>query len=166
MLLFSHQVVSDSSTPWTAACQVSLSFTISQSLLKLISIEWVMPSNLLILCCPLLLLPSIFPSIRVSLNELALYIRWPKYWNFNFSIRPSNEYTGLIFFRIDWLISLLSKGLSRASPAPQFESIDSSVLSLLYGPTITSIHDYRKNHRFDWMDLCWQSNVSTFKYAV
>ena len=89
-------------TPQTAARQTSLSFTISWSLLKLVSIELVMPSNHLILCCPLFLLPSIFPSIRVFSNELALYIRWSKYWSFSFSISPSNEHAGLISFRIDW----------------------------------------------------------------
>ena len=90
-------------TPWTAACQASLSITISQSLLKLMSIESVMPSNHLILCCPLLLLPSIFPSIRVFSNESDLLIRWPKYWSFSFNISPFNEYSGLISFRMDWL---------------------------------------------------------------
>ena len=90
-------------TPWTAARQASLSITNSQSLLKLMSIMSVMPSNHLTLCCPHLLLPSIFPSIRVFSNESALRIRWPKYWNFSFSISPSNEYSGLISFRIDWL---------------------------------------------------------------
>ena len=100
-------------TPYTAARQASLSIANSQSLLKLISIELVMPSNHLILCHPLLLLPSVFPSIRVFSNESALCIRWPKYWSFSFSISPSNEYSGLISFRMDWLISLLSKGLSR-----------------------------------------------------
>ena len=89
-------------TRWTAACQASLSFTISQSLLKLRSFESVIPSNHLILCRPLLLLPSIFSSIRVFFNESALCIRWPKYWSFSFSISPSNEYSGLISFRIDW----------------------------------------------------------------
>ena len=89
-------------TPWTAACQASLSSIISQSLLKLISTESMMPSNHLILCCPLLLLPSIFPSIRVFSNESALHIRGPKYWIFSFSISPSNEYSGLISFRINW----------------------------------------------------------------
>ena len=87
-------------TPWTAVPQASLSFTISQSLLKLMSMESVMPSNHLILCCPLLLLPSIFPGIRVFSNESVLHIRWPKYWSFRFSTSPSNEYSGLIFFRI------------------------------------------------------------------
>ena len=103
MLLFSHSVVSDSVTPWTAARQASLSFTISWSLLKLMSIESMMPSNHLIFCPALLLLPSIFPSIRVFSSELALHIRWPKYWSFSFSISPSNEYSGLISFRMDWL---------------------------------------------------------------
>ena len=97
-------------TPKTAACQASLSFTISGSLLKLISIEPVMPSNHLILCHPLLLLPSVFPSIRVFSNELALRIRWPKYWSFSFSISPSNEYSGLISFRMDWLDLLAVQG--------------------------------------------------------
>ena len=89
--------------PWTAARQASLSITNSQSLLKLMSIASVMPSNHLILCHPLLLLPSIFPSVRVFSNEPVLHIRWPKYWSFSFSISPSNEYSGLIFFRMDWL---------------------------------------------------------------
>ena len=93
-------------TPWTAACQASLFFTVSQSLLKLMSIEWVMPSNHLILCCPLLM-PSVFPSIRVFSSEWVLHIRWPKHWSFSFSISPFNEYSGLISFRID-LFDLLS----------------------------------------------------------
>ena len=99
-------------TPLTAARQASLSITNSQSLPKIMSIELVMPSNHLMLCCPLLL-PSIFPRIRVFSNESALHIRWPKYWSFNFSFSPSNEYSGLISFRVNWLISSLSKGLSR-----------------------------------------------------
>ena len=97
-------------TPWTAARQASLSFTISRSLLKLMSVELVMPSNHLILCHPLLLLPSIFPRIRVFSNELALCIRWQKYWSFSFSISPSNEYSGLISFRMDWLDLLAVQG--------------------------------------------------------
>ena len=100
-------------TPWIAARQASLSITNSQSPPKPMSIESVMPSNHLILCCPLLLLPSIFPSIRVFSNELALRIRWPKYWSFSFNISPSNEHPGLISFRMDWLDLLASKGLSR-----------------------------------------------------
>ena len=103
-------------TPWTAACQDSLSITNSHSLLKLMSIESMMPSNHLILCRPLLRLPSIFPSIRVFSNESALHIRWPKYWSFSFSISPSNEYSGLISFRIDWFDLLeVQEGLSRVS---------------------------------------------------
>ena len=93
--------------PWTAACQASLSITNSRSLLKLMSIDSVMPSNHLILCHSLLLLPSIFPSIRVFSSESVLRIRWPKYLSFSFSIRPSNEYSGLISFRMDWFVSLL-----------------------------------------------------------
>ena len=101
-LHFSCSVVSNFATPWTAACQASLSNTNSRNLLKIMSIESVMPFNHLILCCSLLLLPSIFPSIRVFSNESALCIRHPKYWSFSFSISPSNEYSGLISFRIDW----------------------------------------------------------------
>ena len=100
-------------TSWTAARQASLSITKSQSLPKLVSIESVMPSNHLILCRPLLLLPSIFPRIRVFSNESAPRIGWPKYWSFSFNFSPSNEYSGLISFRIDWLDLLASKGLSR-----------------------------------------------------
>ena len=107
---FSCSVMSDSVTPWTAARQASLSITNSQSLLKLMSIESVMPSNHLILCHPLLLPPSIFPSIRVFSSESVLCIRWPKYWNFSFNISPSNEYSGLISFRIDWFDLLAIQG--------------------------------------------------------
>ena len=97
-------------TPWTAVCQASLSITKYQSLLKLISIESVMPFNCVIRCHPLLLLPSIFPSIRVFSNELALCIRWPKYWRFSFNINPSNDYSGLISFRMDWFDLLAVQG--------------------------------------------------------
>ena len=131
--------------PWTEACQASLPFTISQSLLKLMSIELVMPSNHLILCCPLLLLPSIFPSIRVFSNESVLCIRWPKYWSFSFSISPSNKYSGLISFRIDWLDLLAVQEIQESAPTPQFKSINSLVLSFLNGPTLTFIRDYWKN---------------------
>ena len=107
---FSHSVVSDSATPWTAARQASLSITNSQSSLKLMSIESVMPSNHLILCRPLLLLPSIFPSIRVFSIESVLCIRWPKDWSFSFSISPSSEYSELISLRMDWLDLLAVQG--------------------------------------------------------
>ena len=100
-------------TPWTAACRTSLSFTISQSWLKLMSIESVMPCTHLILCHPLIFLPSVIPSIRVFSNESIFHIKWPKYWSFSFSISPSNEYSGLISFRMDWLDLLAVKGLSR-----------------------------------------------------
>ena len=106
--LLSH--VQTFAPPWTAARQSSLSITNSQSLLKLMSIELVMPSNHLILCCSLLLLPSVFPSLRVFSNESALHIRWPKIWSFSFSISPSNEYSGLISFRVDWLDLLAVQG--------------------------------------------------------
>ena len=102
-------------TPWTAARQASLSFTASQSLLKFMSIESVMPSNQLILCHPLLR-PSVFPSIRIFSNELALCIRWPKYWSFSFSISPSCEYSGLVSFRIDWFDLLAVQGTQESSP--------------------------------------------------
>ena len=138
--------MSDSATPWTAACQASLS--ISSNLPKLMSIESVMPSSHLILCCPLLLLPSIFPSIRVFSNESVLHIRWPKYWSFIFSISPSNEYSRLISFRMDWLDLLTIQGTLKSSPTPQFKSINSLALSFLYSPTLTSIHDYWKNQSF------------------
>ena len=139
-----------------------LSFTISWSLLKLMFTESVMPSNHLILCCPFPLLPSVFPSIRVFSSEPAVHIRWPKYWSFSFSTSPSNGYSGLISFRIDWFDLCCPRDSQESSLAPQFESINSSALSLLCGPTLTSIPDYWKNHSFDYMDLCYQSDVSVF----
>ena len=142
-----------------------MSVTTSWSLLKLMPIKLMMPSNHLILGRPLLL-PSIFLSIRVFSNESVLHIRWPKYWSFSFSISPSNEYSGLISFRMGWLDLLVVQGTQESSPTPQFKSVNSLVLSFLYSPTLTSIHDHRKNHSFDKMDLCWQSSVSAFEYAV
>ena len=132
-------------TPWTAACQASLSITNSRSLLKLMPIELVMPYNHLILCHPLLFPPSILPSIRVFSNESVLCIRWPKNWHFNFNISPSNEYSGLISFRMDWLDLL---AVQETSSTPQFKSINSLVFSFLYSSTLTSIHDYWKNYGF------------------
>ena len=117
---------------------------------KPMSIESVMPSNHLILCRPLLLLPPILPSIRVFSNESTLCIRWPKYWSFSFSISPSNEHLGLISFRMDWLDLLAVQGtLKESSPTPQFKSINSSAFSFLHRPTLTSMHDHWKNHSLD-----------------
>ena len=150
-------------TPWTAAHQASLSIANSRSSFKLMSIESIMPSNHLILCRPLLLLPSVFPSIRVFSNKSVLCIRWPKYWSFSFSISPSNQHPGLISFRMDWLDLLASpRDSQESSSTPQFKSINSSMLSLLHSPTLISIHDYWKNHSFDYTDFCWQNNISAF----
>ena len=141
--------MSDSAVPGTAACQAFLSFTIAQSLLKHMSIESVMSSNHLIICHPLLFLPSIFPSIRNFFNASVLCIRWPKYWSFSFSISPSNEYSGLISFRIDWLDLLAVQGtLKSLLQHHSSKSNNSLMLCFLYGPTVTSIH-YWKNHSFD-----------------
>ena len=139
--LFGH--VQFFATPWTAVHQASLSASNAWSLLKLMSIQPVMQSNHLILYHPLLFLPSVFPSIRVFSNESVLCIRWPKYWSF--SISPSNEYSGLISFRMDWLDPSSPRDSQESSPTPQFKSINSSALSFLYGPTLTSILDYWKN---------------------
>ena len=151
-----------SSSMWPHGVQDSRipGFIISQSFLKLMSIESVMPLKHFIHLCPFILLPSVFPSIRVFSNGLTLHIRWSKYWSF--SISPFNEYSGLIFFRIGWSDLLAVQGTLKSPPAAQFENIKSLVLSLLYGPTLTSIRDYWKNHTFDCTDLCWQSYVSSF----
>ena len=129
-------------TRWTAAHQAFLSITNYRSLFKLMSIELVMPFNYLILCHPLLFLPSIFPIIRVFSNESVLRIRWPKYWSFSFSISPSSYYSGLISFRID--SSCCPRDSQESSPTPQFKSINSWMLTFLHGSTLTSIHDYWK----------------------
>jgi len=230
MLLFSHEVVSIFAISWPAALQVPLSSTISQSLLKFISIEWpplgsggkesacnggdlgsipglgrspgegkghpfqysglensmdsivhgvtkswawlndslftlesVMLSNHFILFHPLLLWPSIFPSMKVFSNELAVCIRWPNYWSFSFSISPSNVYSWLISFRIDWLDILARQG--NLNSLLQHHNLKASIFlafSLLYGPTLTSLHDYWKNDSFDYTDFCQQSDVSGF----
>ena len=148
---FSRSVMSDSLRPHESQHQASLSITNSWSLLKLISIESVMPSSHLILCHPLLLLPSIFPSIRVFSSGSALRIRWPKYWSFSFSVSPSNEHSGLISFRIEWLDLLAAQGTHKSFPAPQFESIRFLVLSFLYRPALTSEHHYWKKPQL-WLD--------------
>ena len=150
-------------TPWTAARQASLSITNSRSLPKPMSIESVMPSSHLILCCPLLLLPPIPPSIRVFSNESTLRIRWPKYWSFSFNISSSNEHPGLISFRMDGLDLLAVQGTLKS--LLQHHSSKASVFwhsSFLHSPTLTSIHNHWKNHSLDQTDLCWQSNVSAF----
>ena len=131
------------------------------------SIKSGMPSNHLILCCPLLLLPSIFPRIRVFSNESVLRIGWPKCWSFNLSISASNEYSGLTSFRIDWFDLIAVQGtlksfLQHSCLLQQFKSISSSALSFLYSPTLPSIHDSWRNHSFDYTDLCQQRNVSAF----
>ena len=149
-------------TPCTAACQASLSFTISQSLFRFMSTELVMLSNHLILCCPLSLLPSIFPSIRIFSNESALPIRWPKYWSFSFSISPSNGYSGLISLELIGLIFLQSKGLSRVFYSTTIQKHQFFGTQPFYSPILTSIHDYWKNHSMDYTDLCRQNDVSAF----
>ena len=138
--LFSCSVVSDSLQPHGLACQSSLTFTNSQSLLKLMSIEPVMPSNHLILCCPLLALPPIFPSIRVFSNESVLHIRWPKYWSFSFSISPSNENPWLISFRMDWLDLLAVQGTLKS--LLQHHSSKASVLQCSAFFIVQSSHPY------------------------
>ena len=149
-------------TPWTAACQASLSITNSRSPPKPMSIESVKPSNHLILCHPLLL-PSIFPSIRVFSNESALHIRWPKYWSFSFSISLSNEYSGLISFRIDWLDLLAVQGTLKRLLQPKASILQHSAffmvqLSLPYLTTEKTI--------LLAMDLCLQSIVSAFSHTI
>ena len=136
-------------TPWTAACQASLSIINSRSPSKPMSIVSVMPSNHLIFCHPLLLLPSIFPSIRVFPNESALHIRWPRYWSFSFNISPSNEHPGLICFRMDWLDLLAVQGTLKS--LLQHHSSKASILWHLafFVVQLTSIHDHWKNHSLD-----------------
>ena len=145
-------------TLWTTASQASLSLTISWSLPKFLSVELGMPSNHLILCRSLLLLPSIFSSIRVFSNELALHRRSPKCWSFSISINPSNEYLGLISFKIDLFDLLAVHGTFKT--LLQYHSLMASIL--LYDSTLTSIHDYWKDHSPDYMDLCWQTDVFNF----
>ena len=135
-------------TPWTAACQPSQSITNSRSLIKLMSIKSVMPSNHLILCCRLLLLPSTVPASG-SFPVSQFFTSGGQYLSLSFNISPSNEYSGLISFKIDWFDFLAVQGALKSSPTPQFKSINSLALSFLYSPTPTSIHDYRKNRSFD-----------------
>ena len=148
-------------TPWTTACQASLSITNFQSLLKLMSIESVMPSSSLFLCCPLHLLPSIFLSIKVFSNE-SVHIRWPKYWSFSFSISPFNEYSGLVSFRMDWLDLLAVQRTLKS--LLQHHSSKASILrcSAFFIVQLSHPHMTSGKHSFDDMDLCWQSHVSAF----
>ena len=155
-------------TSWTAWHQVSLSLTISQSLPKFTSIASVVPSSHLILWSPLLLLPSVFPSIRKFFNESAVHIRWPKYWNLSFSISPSNQYSGLISLQIDWFDLLTVQRTQESSLAPPFEGINSSVLCLLYGPAFTTVRDiqnfkYLKNLANFASTLTSPMNISAFQ---
>ena len=150
-------------TPWTAAHQASLFFTISWSLLKLMSLELVMPSNHLILCHSLLLLPSIFPSIRIFSNESAVCIRWPKYWSFSFSISPFNEYSRLISFKIYWFDLLVVQRTFKSFL--QHHSLKASILWCTAFFMIQPSHPYMttgKNHSLDYMDRCQHSDVSAF----
>ena len=148
--------------PWTIACQASLFFTISWTLLKLMSIESMMPSNPLILCGCLLLLPSIFPSICISSSELALCIRWPKFWSFSFSINPSNEYLGLISFGVDCFDLFAVQGFSRVFSRTTVRRHQFLSTQPFYCPAFTFVHDYWQNHSFDYMDLCRQRIFSVF----
>ena len=154
-------------TPWNAENKASLSITNSRSLPRLMSIESVMPSNHLILCCPLLLPPLIFPSIRVFSSESILLIGWPKYWSFSFSIGPFNEYSGLMSFRMDWLNLLAVQGTLKS--LLQHHSSKASILQHSAFFIVQLSHTYMttgKNLSFEWMDICWQSNVSAFQYAI
>ena len=157
---FSYSVVSDSlRPPWTAARQASVSITNSRSLFKLMSMKSMMSSNHLILCHLFLLLPSIFPSIRVFTNKSALRTRWPKYWSFSFISSPSHEYPGLISFRFDWFGLLAVQGTLKSPPAPKVKGISSSLLSFFYCPALIYVHDYWKNHSFGLYGHLKQSNV-------
>ena len=136
-------------TSWTAARQASLSIPLTRSLLKLMSTESVMPYNHLILCPSLLLLPSIFPSIRVFSNELILHIKWPKYWSFSFSISPSNQYSGLISFRLDWLGLFAVQGTLKSLLQHHSSTVSIRRHSAFFIVQLTSIHDHWKNHSLD-----------------
>ena len=152
--------------PWTAACQASMFITNSWSLLKLMSTELVMPSNYFILCHPLLLPPSIFPSIRVFSNESALHIKWPKYWRFSFNISPSNEQLELISFRMDWLDLLAVPGTLKS--LLQHHSSKATILQCSAFFIVQLSHPYMTTGKTlaltRW--TCWQSNVSAFEYAI
>ena len=150
-------------TPWTTARQAPLSFMISLSLLKLKFIESVMLPKNVTLCCHLLILPSIFPNIRVFSNESSLRIRWPKYWSFSFGISSSNEYSGFISFRIDWFDLLAVQRTLKS--LLQHHNLKISILwcsAFFNGPAATYRHNYWKNNSFDYINLCQQNDVSSF----
>ena len=140
-----------------------MSFTVPWSLLKLMSIEFVMPSNHIILCCPLFLLPSIFPSAKVFSNESALHIRWPKYWSF--SITPFNEYSGLISFRTDWFNLLAVQGTLKSLLQQHSSKASIPQCSAFFKAQLISVHDYWKNRSFEYSDFCQQS-VSALQNTV
>ena len=148
-------------TPWTAALQASCISPIPRAYSNSLSIKSVMPYNHLFLCHPLLL-PSIFPSIQVFSNESVLCIKWPTYWSFSFNINPSNEDSGLISFKMDWLDLLAVQGTLKSLLLHHSSKHHSLALSFLYSPNLTFIYDYWKNHSFDYIDLYWQSNISAF----
>ena len=151
--------MSDSATPWTAVHQASLSFPFSRSSIKLMYTESVILSNHLILCCPLILLSSVFPNIRVFYNESVLPIRGLKYWSF--SISPSKEYSGLISSRIDWFDLLTVQKTFKSLLQHHYSKASVLWHSAFFMVQLTSIHDYWNNHRFDYTDLCWQSDFSS-----
>ena len=154
-------------TSWTAACQASLSLTISQTLSEFMFIASVMLSSYLILCCTLLLLPSIFHSIRDFSNASAVHIRWPKYWSFSLSISDSSEYSGLISLKIDWFDILAVQGTFRS--LLQHHSLKASIFwhsAFFYSPALTTTCDHWEDHNLDYMDVYRQSNVSAFQHTV
>ena len=153
-------------TPWIAAYQASLFLTIFQSLPKFMSFESVLLSKHLILCCPLLLSHSIFPNIKVFSSESTVHIRWPKYWSFSLSINPSDEYSGLISLRTDWFDFLAVQETLKS--LLQYHNSKASVLqhSAFFMVQLSNPHDYWKNHNFDYMDLCWQSDVFVFQCTI
>ena len=166
LLLFSCPVMPDSAAPWTAAHQASLSLTISRSLPTFMFIASVMPSSHVIFWRPLLLVPSVFLSIRDFYSESSVHIRWPKYWSFSLSISPSSEYSGWSPLRLTGLISLLSKGLSGVFSSTTVWRHQFFGICLLYTPSLTTEHDHWEDHSLDYTDLCRQSNVSAFQYTV
>ena len=169
LLLFIHLILSDSAAAWTATHQAPLSFTIFQSLLRFMTTEPVMLPNHLILYCPLLLLPSIFPSIKVFSNESALHIWWPKYCGFSFNTSPSNEYMGLISIRIDWhdllAVQWTLRVFNTTTQKHQLYSAQPYLWSnspYMDSHVHISVHEYWENHSFEYTDLCQQSDIFAF----